>query len=69
MRLTDEHIFKTIKELLPEGNGRLTYEKIAIVCECHYETVKVSVRRLQHAGRLEMTGGRGRKPVSYRILP
>jgi len=67
MRLTDDYILKTISELLPDGHGELTYQRIAECCRCHPETVKESVRRLRSAGRIVTIGGKGRKPVSYRV--
>ncbi len=68
MRLTDEHILKTINELLPSGHGCLPTRQIAELCKCHPDTVRHSVRRLQAARRLEMDGGSGRKPVTYKVV-
>ena len=65
MRLTDEHIFNAIKDLLHDGSGRIPYEVVAQKCECHPETVRRSVSRLQKAGRLKFEGGSGRLPVKY----
>lgn len=67
MSLTDECVLKTLSELIPEGKGQVTHEKIAEKCNCHVLTVQRSVRRLKNAGRLSFEGGRGRRPVMYTL--
>lgn len=70
MSLTDEHVFKTISELIPEGEKQVqvAYEKVAEKCNCHPLTVKRSVRRLKEAGRLTFEGGKGRRAVTYTLV-
>lgn len=68
MSLTDECVLKSITELIPEGTGQVTHEKIAEKCNCHVLTVQRSVRRLQNAGRLTFEGGKGRRAVTYTLV-
>lgn len=68
MRLTDNFVYSAIAELLPTGEGQLTYNTIANKCQCHPETVKDVVKRLSNAGRLVMNGGKGRRPVIYKVI-
>lgn len=68
MALTDERILEVITEALPDGKGELSYDRIAALAKCHFNTVKNATRRLEGAGRLQMRGGRGRKPVTYTLV-
>ena len=68
MRLTDDHVLKSISELIAAKNGSLTYEQIADKSKCGLMTVIRSTRRLQESGRLEMQGGKGRRPVFYKVV-
>lgn len=68
MTLTDESVLQTIEKLLPSGEGSLTYQRIADVVRCHVDTAVRSTRRLANAGRLTMEGGKGRRPVKYKVV-
>lgn len=68
MSLTDDHIYSIINQLLPDGEGKLTYDRIADEAGCHKNTVINSTQRLRSAGRIAVKGGKGRDPVEYRIL-
>lgn len=68
MALTDEKVLAVITTALPGGKGELSYDRISELANCHFNTARNATRRLESAGRLKMTGGKGRKPVSYEIL-
>jgi len=68
MVLTDDHIYKIIVRALPSGSGELSYEHIAELANCHRNTVVNSTKRLASAGRIEMHGKSGRKPVQYKVI-
>lgn len=68
MALTDEHIYEVISSILPTGEGEISYERIAGLAKCHFNTVRNSTRRLESAGRLKMVGGKGRRAVIYKVV-
>lgn len=67
MALTDKYIFQVISSALKHGEGQLSYDKIADIAGCHPNTVRNSTRRLATAGKIEMSGGKGRK-VHYKVI-
>ncbi len=67
MSLTDDHIYNTIKKLIPRTKGLITYEQIAEASGCGLQTAFRSTRRLASAGRIVMSSGSGRRPISYEV--
>lgn len=67
MLLTDQRVYEALEKLLNGLEGQVSYPAIAKEVGCHENTVKRATRRLAHAGRLEMAGGKGRRPVIYRL--
>ena len=67
MRLTDDFVYKTICDLLALGLTSPTDTKLASLCACNKYTIRRSVKRLESAGKLIVQGGRGRRPVSYKV--
>lgn len=67
MRLSDDRVFEAIRKLIPACNGQISYEAIAKEVGCHKNTAINAARRLASAGRIELEGGKGRRPVSYRL--
>lgn len=67
MTLTDDHIYNTIKALIPRTKGLITYEQIAKESGCGIQTAFRSTRRLASANRISMVGGGGRRPVTYKV--
>lgn len=68
MTLTDEHILQTIKELQERGEKQISHRKIAEIAGCHPDTALRSTRRLKNANRLNITGTRGRRALSYEVI-
>ncbi len=68
MRLTDKAVLETISELAAKHDGRITYEQIAEHSRCCISTARVSTMRLKRDGHLLMEGGKGRRPVIYKVV-